>query len=213
MFFCMKKISSNTNVQIVFWSLIATILIVLLHLVFYFLCLFVFALFLLMIIDGFFLFSIIGGAIYIPTKMEKVNLMIKLAQIKSGQKAVDLGSGDGRIVIALSKAGVIADGYEINPMLVLRSRLTLRRFKLSAQSKIYWHSFWLCNFHDYDLVTLFGIPYIMGDLEKKLKHELKPGSKVICNAFPFPHWQPIQVEDEVYVYQVGEEPTTKSQKN
>ena len=76
MFFCMKKISSNTNVQIVFWSLIATILIVLLHLVFYFLCLFVFALFLLMIIDGFFLFSIIGGAIYIPSKMEKVNLMI-----------------------------------------------------------------------------------------------------------------------------------------
>jgi len=155
----------------------------------------------IMILDVFFLVSTIGGAIYIPTKEKRVRLMVKLAKIKPGQKAVDIGSGDGRIVLALAKAGAFATGYEINPLLVLRSIITLRKAGMQKQTKILWRNFWFCNFHDYDVVTLFGISYIMGDLEKKLLRELKPGAKVVCNAFPFPHWKPITQADEVYVYQ------------
>ncbi len=197
----MKRTNLKFHAVMILVAAIIGIAIVSLHLIplFLFFCVCMF--FAIIIIDAFFLLSTIGGAIYIPTKPERVATMIRLAKIKPGQKAVDIGSGDGRIVLALAKAGAHATGYEVNPLLVLRSRLTLRRFGVQRSSRTLLRNFWLCNFKEYDVVTLFGISYIMHDLEKKLLRELKPGAKVISNAFPFPHWKPIAKENEIYVYQ------------
>lgn len=153
--------------------------------------------------DFIFLLPTIGGAIYIPSKTEKVKKMIKLAKIKKGEKAVDIGSGDGRIVIALAEAGAQAHGYEINPILVWKSHQNIRRAGLRGKAFIHWASFWNVNFAPYDVVTLFGISYIMKDLEKKLGAELRPGARVVCNAFNFPTWKVQTKDDEVYVYERG----------
>ena len=61
------------------------------------------------------------GAIYDPSNNESVKKMVELAQIKPGEKSVDLGSGDGRVVIEFAKKGIQAHGYEINPLLVMIS--------------------------------------------------------------------------------------------
>ena len=58
------------------------------------------------------------GAFFAKTDDVSLQNMIKLAKIKPGDIAVDLGSGDGKIVIAMAKAGAIAYGFEINPFLV-----------------------------------------------------------------------------------------------
>ena len=58
------------------------------------------------------------GAIFARSKDEIVEKMILLADVKPGQKAIDFGSGDGRLVIAMARAGAEAHGYEINPFLV-----------------------------------------------------------------------------------------------
>lgn len=142
----------------------------------------------------------IRGAPFVPTHGSRVARMVELSGIKPGQKAVDLGSGDGRIVIAMARAGAIAHGYEINPFLVWWSRYKIRREKLSDRAFIHLGSFWGKNLSEFDVVTLFGTTHIMKCLEKKLKKELRPGSRVVSYVFTFPSWEYIQKESAIFVY-------------
>ena len=156
--------------------------------------------FVVLIICIIFLISPITGALFVPTKIATVKHMIKLANIKKGSKAADIGSGDGRIVVALAKAGAEAHGYEVNPVLVLASRQVLKRNKLHGKAFIHWQDFWRVDFSQYQVVTVYGLPSIMKRLETKLRRELKPGSKVISHAFTFPTWKASQKVGNVIVY-------------
>lgn len=140
------------------------------------------------------------GAVYVPSSYAKVEKMIKLAGPKTGEVAVDLGSGDGRIVIALAKAGAIAHGYEINPFLVWWSRYKIQRLGLTDRAFIHWQNFWKVDLSKADVVVVYGINYIMRSLEKKLKKELKTGARVISYAFPFPSWNHKHKEAGIFLY-------------
>ena len=86
--------------------------------------------------------SISRGAAPIPTNLKTVRHILELTQGKPGEKAIDLGSGDGRIVIALAKHGLHAYGYEINPLLVWGSNYRIRKEGLQQNAFIEWKSFW-----------------------------------------------------------------------
>lgn len=156
--------------------------------------------YLVILIDLIFLLPTVRGAIYYPSSDTQIDAILKLAQIKKGEKAVDIGSGDGRIVTALAKAGAKAHGYEINLLLVWWSQWLTRLLPKEERGQFHWANLWMKNFSSFDIVTIFGMTYIMKDLEKKLLKELKPGSRVICNSFPFPNWKPAQKIDSVYLY-------------
>ncbi len=128
---------------------------------------------------------------------------IKLAQIRKGEKAVDLGCGDGRIVIALAKAGAEAYGYEINPFLVWLTRFRIRQAGMSGKAFAYYKSLWDLDLSSFDVVMIYGLPYMFKRLEKKLEKELKPGSRVISLSFPFPTWKPVKTDESVYLYKVS----------
>ena len=142
------------------------------------------------------------GAIYLPTQKRTVKKMVELANIKPAEIAVDLGSGDGRLVIALAKAGAKAHGYEINPLLVLLAKRNIRKAKLEGRAFIHFKNFWKEDFSRFDVVTIFGIGYAMESLERKLKKELKNGARVVSNAFPFPNWQYTKKEDAAFLYRL-----------
>ena len=76
------------------------------------------------------------GAINVPTTDEKVEQIIKILDLKGKNKAVDLGSGDGRLIIALAKSGVEAHGYEINPLLVSLARKNIQKINLESRAYI-----------------------------------------------------------------------------
>ncbi len=159
------------------------------------------SLFLLFYAVFYFLQSTLRGAIYYPTTLHNVELMLKIADLKPNQNIADIGSGDGRIVIACAKQNIYATGYEINPLLVFLSRYKIRNAKLEKYAKIKWESFWKIDFKNFDAVFIYGIPYIMNELENKLKQELKPESKIISNIFKFPNWKPkYSLEDKVHLY-------------
>ncbi len=147
--------------------------------------------------------GIFRGAPYLPTDKETLRRMIDAAEIKPGDKVADLGSGDGRIVIAAALAGAEAHGFEINPVLVLWSRYKIKKAGLKGRAFIHWKSFWNESFKDYDVAMLFGITGIMEGLREKLKAELKPGSRIISNTFRFPEWEPIKNQN-VFVYRIVE---------
>ena len=143
---------------------------------------------------------IIRGAIYFPSSDRNMDTMLRFADAGPGKKMADLGSGDGRVLVALARAGAEAHGYEINPLLVYSSRRAIRQAGLSGKAFVHWESFWRVNFAPYDAVLVYAFPRIMRGLEKKLQQELRPGARVIANIYPFPTWEPARTESKVFLY-------------
>lgn len=147
------------------------------------------------------LYALIRGAPYAPLGKQKIATMLNLLNVKSGEKAVDLGAGDGRIVIEMAKKGAIAYGYEINPLLVLIAKWKIKKLGLQKNAHIYWSDFLGKNLSSFDIVTVYLAPHSMKAVETKLRKELKPKARVAVNYFPFPTWPPKKTSDKIYLYQ------------
>jgi precorrin-6B methylase 2 len=113
---------------------------------------------------------------------------------------VDIGSGDGRIVIALAKKGAIAHGIEINPFLVWLSRRNIQKAGLEGKAFIHRADMWKQNFSSYDIVTLYMTQHAVNRLETKLMQELKPKARVVANYYTFKHWKPLKRKDTLYLF-------------
>ena len=147
-------------------------------------------------------FPIARGAIYDPSTQAEAQMMASLAEVQPGEKAVDIGSGDGRVLCALARAGAEAHGYEINPILVLVSRRNIRRLGLSGRAFVHWGNFWRVSLAPYSLVTTFQVGFVMGRLEAKLLRELAPGSRIVSHYWRFPALRPEQVRSNIYRYRI-----------
>lgn len=137
---------------------------------------------------------------YVPTSDKKVRIITKLAATGSGQTAVDLGAGDGRVVVALAKTGAVAVGLEIDPSRTQAGKKNIKKEGVENTAVIFNADFWHMDLGDFDVVTVYGITGIMERLERKLEKELKIGARIVSNNFPFPNWQPEMIENDVYLY-------------
>ena len=146
-----------------------------------------------------YLLGLLNGALYVPTDTTLVTVMLDAAALHPGDRLVDLGSGDGRLVIAAASRGIPAVGFEINPLLVWMSRRAIRRAGLTKLARIEWKDFWSVDLSPYSVVMVFGISHIMRRLGRKLERELTPGSRVVCNLFQLPDWEGTKVNG-VFVY-------------
>lgn len=142
------------------------------------------------------------GAPYVPSGHARIERVINLAHITSKDTAAELGSGDGRLVIALAQTGAAVHGFEISPYLVWKSRRNIQKAHLTEHATIYRKSFWNVDLSSYNVVVIYGIQYIMPRLEKKLLRELKPGSKIISVYFTFPMLQPTMSLKDVHLYSI-----------
>lgn len=140
------------------------------------------------------------GIFYVPSETNRIKKMIELANIKPGELACDLGSGDGRLVMALARAGAVAHGYEVNPLLIVLAKLKIRKAGYSGQAFIHWKNFWKEDLSKFDIITIYGMDFVMKRLEEDLKDKMRPGARVVSNGFPFPNWPPAQKSDRVYLY-------------
>jgi ribosomal protein L11 methylase PrmA len=150
----------------------------------------------------FIFFPLARGAIYDPSTPVQTSLMVDLAGVLPGEKAVDLGSGDGRVLIALARRGAEAHGYEVNPVLVLLSRRNIRRAGLEGKAFAHWGSFWRVDLSRFGLVTVFQVDFVMGRLETKLKRELADGARIVSHHWRFPDWPPETAQGDMYRYRV-----------
>ncbi len=150
------------------------------------------------------LYYVLNGAPYLPSSTCAINEMVRLANIQNGQRMIDIGSGDGRIMIAFAKAGAITEGYEINPLLVWWSRRKIAAAGVADRCTVHTKNLWKADFSHADIVTVFGIRGIMARLEAKCRKELKPGSRVFSHIFTFPTWKATHSDDQkgVYLYTV-----------
>ncbi|XP_054841773.1 ATP synthase subunit C lysine N-methyltransferase isoform X2 [Eublepharis macularius] len=108
---------------------------------------------------------------FVPATPKQIDNVLHMLKGRSGS-LVDIGSGDGRIVIAAAKAGFKAVGYELNPWLVWYSRYCAWKGGVHHSTKFYVSDLWK-----------------MPRLEEKLGEELQLDAKVVACRFPFPHWK------------------------
>lgn len=144
-------------------------------------------------------YSLIFGAPYAALGRDRIKTMFELLDVKKGRRSLDIGSGDGRIVIEASKHGLHAYGVEINPLVYLVSLLNLK-LKGTVNTKVFLKDFWQLDLSNYDYITVWGTKHMIKNLEKKLLKELKPGAMVVSNHFPFPTWKHKKVKNNVYLY-------------
>jgi len=151
----------------------------------------------------FYVFFPLGrGAIYIPSTREKTLLIAELSGAGRGERAADMGSGDGRIVIALARRGAEAHGFEVNPFLVLLSLRNIRRAGLEGRAFIHWKSFWRADLSLFDVVTLFQGSFVMRRLEAKARKELRPGARVVSDYWGFPTMAAESVHGTILCYRI-----------
>lgn len=142
------------------------------------------------------------GAPFAPSTPKKIKIMMSYISQNDIKKAADLGSGDGRIIIALAKQGIEAHGYEINPFMVWWSRIKIKKLGLEDKAFIHRKSIWDVDYSEFDCVVVFGILYMMDKLEKKLKNDLNKGTIVISNFFELPNWKYDKQIDGVLLYKI-----------
>ena len=142
-----------------------------------------------------------GGGPYVPTRPEIMNQMFALANITSHDCVVDLGSGDGRLVLAsVEKGAKQAIGYEIHPLLVRLSRNKISQAGHQEKAVIFNRSMWKADLHNINVVLLYQIPYSMNRMKQLLEKELAPGSRIISHAFEIPGWIPDATYGKALLY-------------
>lgn len=148
----------------------------------------------------FFFLPIIGYAPYYPSNHKAIAEMIKIANIQKTDKLVDLGSGDGRLIIYAAKNSHAAKyaGVEINPFLANFSRLK----NLFLKNKVQYinDNIFDVDLSKYSVVFCYLWPKHMKKLEYKFQKELKPGSKVVTNSFHLKSREPVKSDGKVNLY-------------
>ena len=131
--------------------------------------------------------------IWLPTLHELVDTMLDMAQVTPSDYVIDLGSGDGRTVIAEAKRGATALGIEYNPDLVEFAKRAAMAEGVSANARFETADIFEYDFSKASVLTLFLLPSINLKLRPKIL-DMKPGTRVVSNNFDMADWQPDQTK-------------------
>ena len=133
---------------------------------------------------------------YVPTPEAVVSAMLRLAQVKRGDVLYDLGSGDGRIVIAAAKRyGVRGTGIDIDPARIREANANARKAGVSKQVRFLNQDLFETDFSDATVVTLYLLPRLNLKLRPKLLAELRPGTRIVSHGFDMGDWEPARTQE------------------
>ncbi len=128
---------------------------------------------------------------FVPTRQAIVEAMLRLAHVGREDVVYDLGSGDGRIVIiAAEKYGARGVGIELVPRLVEMSRELARQGEVADRVTFIEGDLFTADISAATVVTLYLSPSINRQLLPKLKHDLKPGTRIVSRQFRLGSWIP-----------------------
>ena len=135
------------------------------------------------------------GAPYLPTLDAQGHAALELLDLKPGQTLLELGSGDGKVLILAARAGLNVIGIELNPLLVAVSWLRTRRYR--RQVRIIWGNFWRVEWPECDGVFVFLLDRFMRRIDMKMRTVKRP---LASFAFKIPGRKATAERAGVYLY-------------
>lgn len=144
-----------------------------------------------------FSFVLLFGAPFLPTLKSQSQTLLDLTGLKAGQRLLDLGCGDGRVLIKAAQKGVIGYGYELNPILFLIAKYRTRHYRQLI--KISWGNYWRAEWPEVDVIYIFLLDKFMSKLEFRLINNKQP-IKVVSNAFRFSDRLPEVEKNGLFLY-------------
>lgn len=127
---------------------------------------------------------------YVATEHEVVRSMLELADVDSDDFVMDLGSGDGRILIAAAKEhGARGLGVDIDPARIRDSRYNARAAGVEDKVRFLQRDLFRTPVRDADVLTLYLTPEINRALRPRILAEMRPGSRVVSHAYDMGEWQ------------------------
>lgn len=127
---------------------------------------------------------------------------MKFAAIKEGETVVDLGSGDGRLLIESAKRGAFAAGYEINPFLIAISIIHTKLEGLSNHIEIYKQNLWKADLKIADIIFVYAKRKTMKKFEDFVFKNAQKGTRIVVNTNPFPNKKLLKSENSIFLYKV-----------
>ncbi len=126
--------------------------------------------------------------VWVPTAQALANKMLNLANVTPQDYVIDLGSGDGRIVITAAKRGARALGVEYEPELVALSKKNALREGVADKARFIQGDLFETDFSQATVITMFLLPEINLKLRPAILN-LKPGTRVVSNSFTMGDWK------------------------
>lgn len=131
------------------------------------------------------------GGPYVPTPQVVVDQMLRLAGVGERDFVIDLGSGDGVIVLTAAKQFKAAGmGVDIDPELVKLSNDTARMLGVAERARFLQQDVYKADLSRASVLTLYLLPPMMLSLRPKIFNELKPGARVVSHDYHLGEWEP-----------------------
>jgi SAM-dependent methyltransferase len=128
---------------------------------------------------------------YLPSTQVALDEMLRLAGTGPDDLVVDLGSGDGRVVIAAARDyGARGLGIEIDPKLVAESEANARQAGVADRVAFRQGDVLVADYRAATIVTLYLLPNLVDKLKPRLLAELRPGTRIVAHDYGFSDWKP-----------------------
>jgi SAM-dependent methyltransferase len=127
--------------------------------------------------------------VWVPTPEILVEKMLDMAQVTANDFVMDLGSGDGRNVIAAARRGARAVGVEFNPQMVELARKNAAEAGVSDKATFIEGDMYEADISKANVLALFLLPTNLEKLTAKFL-DLRPGTRIVDNTFAIPGWSP-----------------------
>jgi cyclopropane fatty-acyl-phospholipid synthase-like methyltransferase len=130
---------------------------------------------------------------YVPTPEDAVKAMLQLAGVHPGDFVIDLGCGDGRIVImAAAEFGARGIGYDLNPVRIREAEANAAKAGVQSRAEFAQKNLFEADIRKATVVTLYLLPSVNEKLKPRLLAELRPGTRVVSHSFTMPDWKPVK---------------------
>ena len=143
--------------------------------------------------------GVLFGPPYVPTLRLNMTSALDLLALEKGETLLDLGSGDGRILLAAAQRGWNAVGIEVSPILVIVSRI--KTWKYRKQVRVIWGNYFFTKWPPADGIFSFMIQYQMERLDKRIEAWHTKPIKFASFAFQIPGKTPIAQQGAIYLYE------------
>lgn len=127
---------------------------------------------------------------YVPTPNDVLEQMLDMASVGPGDYVIDLGSGDGRIVIAAAKRGAVGHGIDLDPDRIQEANANAEEEGVSDRVMFQQGDIFETDFSDASVITLYLLSSINEKLRPSLLENLRPGTRVVSHSFSMGDWQP-----------------------